>query len=83
MVKKLVLLGLILITILLAVTIEDKRSPLVLKNKCVGCGDCIEACPVEAIELKKGKATIDNQICINCGICFKTCTYSAIRSENE
>ncbi len=81
--KKYLLIVLILITILLAVTVEDSRNPLVIKNRCVGCGDCIEVCPVQAIELANGKALIDNETCINCGKCFKACTYNAIRSAHE
>ena len=40
---------------------------------CLGCGDCADVCPVDAICLKDGIARIDRRICIGCGICVKTC----------
>ncbi|MBQ8600633.1 MAG: RnfABCDGE type electron transport complex subunit B [Clostridia bacterium] len=40
---------------------------------CLGCGDCADVCPVDAICLKDGIARIDRRICIGCGMCVKTC----------
>jgi len=28
------------------------ESPMVFQDMCMGCWDCIEACPLEAIEMK-------------------------------
>ncbi len=57
---------------------EVIESPFVRSYDCVACGDCVEACPVGAIEIINGKAVIDNEKCINCNICVGTCTYDAI-----
>jgi electron transport complex protein RnfB len=51
-------------------------------KKCVGCGICIEKCPVNAItmkELKSGKkhVSIDVEECIGCGICVLACPKKA------
>lgn len=40
---------------------------------CLGCGDCAEICPVDAICMKDGIARIDRRTCIGCGLCAKTC----------
>ncbi len=54
------------------------------ENKCVGCGICVEKCPIEAISLINGKATDDENKCIGCGVCVHHCPESArtlVRTE--
>ncbi|MCK4993938.1 MAG: 4Fe-4S binding protein [Candidatus Omnitrophica bacterium] len=46
-------------------------------DKCTGCGNCIEACPVQAIEIKNRKAVVD-QKCIDCENCIAQCPQEAI-----
>jgi electron transfer flavoprotein alpha subunit len=46
-------------------------------NKCTGCGECVEACPTEAIELKDKKAVV-NEDCVDCGSCVDACPEEAI-----
>lgn len=54
------------------------------KNKCIGCGSCVNACPVNAISLDKdGKAQINPKICIKCGTCQAICPVSAIDIDKE
>jgi Pyruvate/2-oxoacid:ferredoxin oxidoreductase delta subunit len=46
---------------------------------CVGCGTCVERCPVDAIELNEDeKAERNAEWCIGCGICAHFCPESAI-----
>lgn len=40
---------------------------------CLGCGDCGEVCPTQAICLKDGIARVDRRLCIGCGLCVKKC----------
>jgi len=47
-------------------------------QKCTGCGDCVEACPLEAISLKDDKAVIDEDNCTECGLCVDECPNDAI-----
>lgn len=54
-------------------------KPKVQKNLCTGCGDCIEYCPVDAIEEKNEKAVIIISKCINCKLCVTSCTNDAIK----
>lgn len=46
-------------------------------DKCNGCRECIASCPVEAIEIKDGKAFI-NEYCEACMTCLDACPEGAI-----
>ena len=49
------------------------------KEKCVGCGRCIEYCPMHAISIVDKKACIDDARCAECANCFKVgCLNGAI-----
>lgn len=47
------------------------------KEKCTACGDCVEVCPVEAIEVVDELAEVDDT-CTLCGLCVDACEYEAI-----
>ena len=51
------------------------------KKICIGCGTCVNICPVEAIKMVSGKAEIDKKICINCGSCKNVCPVEAIEDK--
>jgi len=57
--------------------------PWINEEDCVGCGVCVENCPVGIISLKNSVATIDMVNCIHCGICRDTCPISAVRHDSE
>ncbi len=48
------------------------------ENKCIGCGNCIEICPMETIEMDKSIARINLEKCIGCGVCVHHCSEKAI-----
>ena len=48
------------------------------RNKCIGCGICVQNCPVGAISLVDGKAEIDRGRCVECGTCARVCPRGAI-----
>jgi Pyruvate/2-oxoacid:ferredoxin oxidoreductase delta subunit len=47
-------------------------------GKCTGCGMCLDTCPVEAISMVGGKATIDADTCLSCSACALICPEQAI-----
>ncbi len=51
---------------------------LVLADKCIGCGACFEACPVEGALSPNGARRINRQVCSDCGICTETCYAQAL-----
>lgn len=46
-------------------------------EKCVGCGACVEVCPVNALSLKDGKVTVSDA-CVDCGACTGECPVEAL-----
>ncbi|MEF8832913.1 MAG: 4Fe-4S binding protein [Candidatus Thermoplasmatota archaeon] len=52
--------------------------PIVDKEKCIGCGVCVENCPMDAIVIKEGKAEIKSEKCSNCRKCVSACPQDAI-----
>ena len=53
-------------------------SAKVNKEKCTGCGLCVDACPMDAIKLENDEAKVDEDICPECGVCVEECPNDAI-----
>lgn len=69
--------------------INDKRCPSncckelllwqVVEDKCVKCGACKKACPVDAIVWEKGQlAYLDKEKCTKCKSCYDACRFMAL-----
>ena len=52
--------------------------PEVRRKKCVKCGSCAEACPVEAITMTDEGPVIAYSKCISCFCCHEMCRYEAM-----
>ena len=51
-------------------------------EKCNGCGECVNVCPVLAFELQDGKAVLVNaEECLGCECCIEFCKEWAITVE--
>ncbi|MFX0187608.1 MAG: DUF362 domain-containing protein [Candidatus Hodarchaeota archaeon] len=53
----------------------------VSEDDCVGCGTCVEKCPLEAVELEDSIAVVNKDLCIGCGVCAHHCSEEAIHLE--
>ncbi len=52
--------------------------PDVIEETCIGCGKCERICPMRAVTIVAGRATIDLSRCIRCYCCHEMCTEHAI-----
>ena len=54
---------------------------MVDQEKCMGCGDCIDRCPMEALSMEDDIVAQDDERCIGCGLCISVCPTEALRME--
>lgn len=47
---------------------------------CTGCKRCVKICPYSGVDVKDGKAVINDR-CTSCGACIDTCPEQAISSD--
>lgn len=48
---------------------------------CNGCGECVDLCPMEALELIDDIACVSDEKCIGCGVCAYHCSSDAMALE--
>lgn len=53
------------------------------KQRCIGCGSCLEACPVSALVPTAEGIRIDRERCSVCGACVEACPSGALASVGE
>ncbi|MFP4640900.1 MAG: glycyl-radical enzyme activating protein [Dehalococcoidia bacterium] len=46
-------------------------------EKCVGCGNCVEACPEGAVEIYEGHSRTNRALCVGHGKCAEVCPNEA------
>ena len=48
------------------------------EEECIGCGDCLARCWMEALTLEGDIVAIDARRCIGCGLCISACPTGAL-----
>ena len=49
------------------------------QEKCIGCGECVDICPVEVYEMQNEKSVpVNAEECIGCESCIEVCDQEAI-----
>ena len=53
-------------------------------DKCVGCGQCVDICPVNVWEMNDGKSDpVNAEECLGCESCTGVCENDAIVIEED
>lgn len=56
----------------------DRQGPIYTeKSRCQDCYKCVRNCPVKAIVIKEGAASVQPDLCILCGTCVQVCPRNA------
>lgn len=62
----------------------NKSNPVyTLINECHDCYKCVRQCPVKAIKIENGHASVLSEKCIACGNCVKACPSNAKRVRSD
>lgn len=80
------------------ISINSSGAAEVDRNRCMGCGLCVKACPkglirltyglcvktgpMDTIRIENVHAVIDEEQCITCGICAVDCPRGTIGNAN-
>ena len=48
-------------------------------EKCTGCGECADSCPVDAVGMENDIPVVDLDWCIGCGVCVSRCPAEAAK----
>ena len=56
----------------------DPSIAVVALERCAGCGQCVSACPYQAVKLEQGLTTVNGYLCKGCGTCTAVCPNKAI-----
>ncbi len=49
------------------------------QEKCTGCGQCVDICPVQVIKMEGDFPVVDKEWCIGCGVCAVPCPSGAVK----
>jgi heterodisulfide reductase subunit A-like polyferredoxin len=49
------------------------------KERCTGCGACVEICPVNVVKMEGDSPVVGKEWCIGCGVCAISCPSSAVK----
>jgi len=64
-------------------SLDSKKPVYTEKTECQDCFKCVRKCPVKAIEIEEGRASIASDLCIFCGHCVDVCSTKAKKVRDD
>lgn len=64
-------------------SIQPQKSMMHYSDRCIGCGACVEVCPVGAHSFENGVHRIQKEKCIHCFSCCNECYADALVCVGE
>jgi len=49
------------------------------RERCTGCGACVDICPVQVVRMEGDFPAVDQEWCIGCGVCAVPCSFGAVK----
>jgi pyruvate formate lyase activating enzyme len=62
---------------------SPKIEPIWDKDRCAGCGQCLDECKAGALSLENGRITRDTGLCVRCGHCVDICPAMAHEATGQ
>ncbi|MHB1452790.1 MAG: aldo/keto reductase [Saccharofermentanales bacterium] len=59
--------------------VRSKKRRLIVEEWCTGCGACVARCRGGAMQLRDGRAYVDNDKCVLCSYCASVCPEFVIK----
>jgi pyruvate formate lyase activating enzyme len=54
-------------------SVQREQEVVLRGDRCIGCGECVDACSQHAIAKVDGQVTTDRTLCTRCGDCVSRC----------
>jgi pyruvate formate lyase activating enzyme len=64
-------------------SLEAAEELYYVKNKCIACGECIEACPAHCLSITNTSVVIDRNACTRCFLCTRACPSTALQIKGR
>ena len=64
-------------------SISTRVQKMYTREKCIGCGECVEVCPEQACKLTDAGIVTDHNLCIRCGQCAVVCPAAATEMSGQ